>query len=65
MKEVFDDHSETGLYMLQFHPLDHIVKDLEKVGSLNVLNTSPFEWYSVHIKRNLSCYITAATYRTE
>lgn len=37
--------------ILKFHLLDHVVEDLKKFRSLDVLNSFPFECYNVHIKK--------------
>lgn len=50
-KEMLGEHCETGFYTLKFHLLDHVIVDLERLGFLDVLDTSPFERFNVYIKR--------------
>lgn len=50
VKKTFDAHCEVGLYTLKLHFLDHVVDDLERFGSMKLLNSSSFEIVNVHIK---------------
>lgn len=47
----FGEHCNSGLYILKFHLLDHVVEDLRLFGTLSVLDASRFEQYSVSIKQ--------------
>lgn len=48
---MFDVHCEAGLYAPRFHLLNHVVEDLERSGSWDLVNISAFEQFIVHIKR--------------
>lgn len=43
MKWTFHEHCKTGLYTPKFHLWDYSVEDPERSGSIDVLNSSPFE----------------------
>lgn len=38
VKEMFGVHCETGLYTLRFHAVKHFMEDLDRFGSLELLN---------------------------
>lgn len=50
MKKSFDEHFVTGLYTAKVYFLDCIVENLKTLGSLDLLNSSSFARYNVHIK---------------
>lgn len=41
VEETFDVHFDSGLYTLKFYLLDHLMEDIEKLGSLEMLDRSP------------------------
>lgn len=48
--KTFQDFCVSGLFTLKFHLLDHMVEDMERFGSLQVLDASAFEHYNTDIK---------------
>lgn len=51
LKVTLDENCETGRYTLSLHVLDHLVDNLAQLKCLEVLDTSPFEGFSVHVER--------------
>lgn len=45
---MFDPLWESGSYTLQGHGLDHLVEDMERFGTLQVLDSIGTGWYDVH-----------------
>lgn len=51
VKELFDVPCQAGLYTLKFHMLDPVIEDMDRFGSLELLNSCAFERFKVQIKR--------------
>lgn len=49
-KKVFGPYVEKGMYTLKFHLLDHLVPDLKRYGSLDVLDGGPYEYFNTVVK---------------
>lgn len=49
--ETFYEHYDSGLNTLQYHILDHIVEYLLVFGTSALLDGSPYEHFSMHIKQ--------------
>lgn len=47
----FEEHSDSGLYWLKYHLIDHMVEDVRKSGTLSVFNSSLYQYSNVHTKR--------------
>ena len=50
MASFYKRFTQTGLFTLKFHLLDHLAEDLSKYCSLAYLDSSPFEQYNAVIK---------------
>ena len=50
MASFYKRFTQTGLFTLKFHLLDHLPEDLSKYCSLAYLDSSPFEQYNAIIK---------------
>lgn len=46
----FYDHCDSGIYALKLHLLDHMVEDMRRSATLNMLDASPFERFNVYVK---------------
>ena len=62
MTNIFEPYCDTGLVTLKYPLLDHLVEDLKKFGSLQVLSAAPFEQYNHTIKKAYS--YTSKRFRT-
>ena len=49
---LFGPHCDRGLNTLKFHLLDHLVDDLERFGTIHVLNASPYEHFNLIVKQS-------------
>lgn len=52
VEKPFALHSSSGLVILKFRLLDHLVDDSERLGCLSYLDVGPFEHSDVHIKKS-------------
>ena len=50
-KKLFEPYVQKGLFTLKFHLLDHLVEDLSKYGSLQYLDSGPYEYFNSVLKR--------------
>lgn len=50
-KDKFNAYCETGLYILKFHRLDHAIEYLGLSGCSEMLSSSLYELFGVHIKQ--------------
>lgn len=48
-REIFHANCKDGLYMQRFYLLDHLVVDVDRIGSLCVGDSSSFERNNLHI----------------
>ena len=51
-KDVFAEHVQKGLYTLKFHLLDHLAEDMARYGSLEFLNSGPYEFFNTVVKKH-------------
>lgn len=54
MNNTFESHWKPGLSMMKFY-LNHVIEDVEKVESQNILSASPFKRYNLQIKSEFQC----------
>lgn len=50
----FEKHCHSDLYTVQNHSLDYMVKDRNICRAPFTLDSSPFEYFNVHIEQVLS-----------
>lgn len=51
LKEVLDAYRKIELYTMKFHLLDRLIDDLDNIGCLELLSSSPYEYPLNRIKR--------------
>lgn len=49
--EIFDEHCDFGLYTPKYHPLDQIVEDIQRLGTLFLLRSGSYNHDIVCIKQ--------------
>lgn len=49
-KNLFEEWEDCDLFMLKFYMLDHIMEQMSWIGSLSLLDASPFEHFDYVIK---------------
>lgn len=50
MVKAFDGHYDSFQYTLDFYLVDHMMEDIEKFGSLEMLDSFPFERFNEYTK---------------
>lgn len=50
LEMTFSDHCNFGLYTLKFHLLHHVIKYLQLLGTMSILDALTFEHYNVNIQ---------------
>lgn len=48
----FYKHCGSGLWMLKYHLLVHMIEDIRKLRTLSVLNGSPCEYCNMHVNHS-------------
>lgn len=45
----FSEHCNSGIYVMKFRLLHHVIEDLLELDTLSVVETSSFEQYHLHV----------------